>query len=141
MAYYSALQSKWATLTGTTAAKLVAVNALTVTAAQPAILQPSAIVDAIASADFLTLTALQLQQMSFLLSGSSTVDASPSTTIRAVFQSIFSGKTTTLANLSALVSPYDNATIPWWQATVAQGGGGLSSPVSANDLAAAGGLT
>jgi hypothetical protein len=30
--------------------------------------------------------------------------------------------------------------VPWWSATVAQGGGGLSSPVGAADLSSAGGL-
>jgi hypothetical protein len=40
------------------------------------------------------------------------------------------------ADLLALAS----AAIPWWQATITQGGAGLNSPVSMNDLAAAGGL-
>ena len=32
-------------------------------------------------------------------------------------------------------------TIPWWQATVVQGGGGLTSPVGLEDLLLAGGLS
>lgn len=134
MAYYDALITKWGTLSGTTAQKLTAINTATVASAQPAILSVNAIINAIASADFLTLTALQLQQMAFLMAGSTSVNASPGTTIRAVFQSVFSGKATTLANLSALVAPFDNATIPWWQSN------GYSSPIGSGDLTAAGGL-
>lgn len=44
----------------------------------------------------------------------------------------------TIANLTALAKA---STVPWWLASVASGGGGLSSPVSGADLAAAGGLT
>lgn len=135
MAYYDALKTEWATLTGTTAQKLASINAMTVAAAQPAVLSVTAIINAIASADFLALTALQLQQMTFLLAGGASVNASPGTTIRAVFQNIFASKATTLANLSALVSPFDNATTPWWQAN------GYASPISPSDLSAAGGLT
>jgi len=141
MAYYDALIAKWATLTGTTAQKLSAINALTVMVSAPAHLNVSDIINAITPTDFASLSSLQLQQMQFLLQSSGNVNASPSTTIRAVFQTIFAGKTTTLNNLAALVAPYDSATLPWWQASVAQGGGGLSSPVNGNDLVNAGNLT
>jgi len=139
VAYYDALVSRWATLTpGTTAQKLAQINSLTVTLpAKPAILAPSAILNACVFADLAALTALQLQQLTALLSGS-TVDASAGTNIRLGIQTLFSGKTTTLNQLAALVAPYDSPTCPWWQATVAQGGGGLSSAVSQGDLTAAG---
>ena len=154
MAYYTALIAAWngatqpptgvagTALTGlTTANKLIAVNGWTVAGeAQKAILIPSTILNAILFADLAALTQLQVTQLTLLLAGSS-VDASSGTSIRAGIQALFASKATTLANLAALVAPFDSPKILWWQATVAQGGAGLSSPVSANDLAAAGGLT
>lgn len=148
MAYYTALIDAWnsatqppvgvtgTALTGlTTAQKLAAINAWTVAGSQQkSILSVNAIINAILPADMLSLTATQLQIMALLLAGNGTVDASPGTTIRGVFQSIFSGKTTTLNALSALVAPFDTPTRPWWQAN------GYSSPINANDLLAAGGL-
>lgn len=133
MAYWDVFVTKWGTLNpGTTAQKLAQLNAITVAAAQPAIVDVNKIKNAIVAADFTSLTQLQVSQMSFLLTGNSVVDASPGTMIRAVFQSIFAGKATTLANLSALVSPFDNATIPWTQAN------GYPTPASLNDTIAAG---
>ena len=142
MAYYDSLVAKWATLTpGTTAQKLTQINALTVTLPSiSAILSPSKILNACVFADLAALTQLQLSQLTLLLAGSS-VDASAGTPIRLGIQTLFAGKTTTLANLGALVAPYDAPAMLWWQATVAQGGGGLSSPVSSTDLQAAGGLS
>lgn len=142
MAYYDALIAKWATLTpGTTAAKLAQLNALTVTgAAIPARISPSQILNAIVFADLAALTQLQVTQLTLLLSGTD-VDASPGTSIRTGIQALFSGKTQTLTQLGALVAPYDSPPIPWWQGTVAQGGGELRGPVALSDLAAAGGLS
>lgn len=144
MAYYDALIAKWATLTpGTTAAKLAQINAITVQIATHgvALLAPSSILNAIVFADLASLTQLQVSQLTLLLAGSA-VDVSFGSSIRAGIVALFAGKTTTLAQLTALVASADAAvTAPWWQATVAQGGGGLASPVSLADLAAAGGLT
>ncbi len=144
MSYYDPLIAKWATLTpGTTQQKLAQLNALTVqTLSQgKALLNPSDIINAIVPADLAALTQLQVLILTLLLSGSQ-IDASKGTTIRAAFQTLFAGKATTLANLLALVNGVDApVTIPWWQATVAQGGGGLNSSVNSNDLAAAGGLS
>lgn len=136
MAHFDALVAAWnsstqppsgvtgTALTGamTTMQKVAAVNGWTVANPQPAVLNVTAVLNAIASADFLVLTSTQLAQMQLLLmSGTNgTVNASPGTTVRAVFQSIFAGKATTLASLAALVSPYDNASQPW---TVANGYG------------------
>lgn len=129
MAYYDALIAKWATLNpGTTAAKLTQLNAITVAAAQPAILTVNSIINAIVAADLLSLTAVQLAAMQLLLQGNGSVNGSPGTTVRNVFQSIFSGKATTLANLAALVAPFDNATVPWSQAN------GYPVPITLNDL-------
>jgi hypothetical protein len=143
MAYYDALIAKWPTLTpGTTTAKLMQINALAVATGVPvkAILSPSQILNAIVFADMAGLTQLQVSQLTMLLAGSS-VDASAGTSIRAGIQSLFAGKTQTLANLGALVVPYDSPAIPWWQATVSQGGGGLVASVAPSDLAQAGNLT
>lgn len=115
MAYYDALIAKWATLTpGTTAAKLIQINAATVTGpAIKAILTPSSILNAIVFADLAALTQLQVTQLTLLLQGDS-VDVSPGTSIRVGIQALFSGKATTLANLGALVAPYDSPSVSWW---------------------------
>lgn len=142
MAYYTALIAAWnnamqpppgvtgTALTGlTTANKIIAVNGWTVVGpALQANVAVNSIIGAIAPADFLTLTALQLQQMQFLLQSAETIFAPPGGTIRSVFATIFTGKAT----------PFDSPSIPWWQASVAIGGGGLSSPVGMNDAHAAG---
>lgn len=138
MAYYTALITEWATITTnnpsfTTAQKLAAVNALTIASPKPAVFPPSEILNACVAADLETLTVTQIALLQLLLAGTS-VDASNGTAIRAVCQNIFAGKAS-LTSLATLVSSYDNATIPWWRATVVQGGGGLSSPVSMADLA------
>jgi hypothetical protein len=141
MAYYDALVVKWATLTGTTDQKLTSINALTVAkgSANPAILTPSQIINACVPADIASLTSAQVTLFTLLLQGG-TVDASVGTTVRAGIIAIFTGKTTTMNQLGALVAPFDSPTIPWWQATVTQGGGGLSGPIGPNDLIGAGGL-
>jgi hypothetical protein len=143
MAYYDPLIAKWATLTpGTTAAKLAQINALTVqiTAHGVATLTPSQILNAIVFADLAALTQLQVSQLTLLLQGQS-VDASFGSVIRLGIQTLFAGKTTTLANLGALVAPFDlPVSVPWWQATVAQGGGGYHEPVGMGNLSQAGGL-
>lgn len=142
MAYYTALISEWALGTGTTANKLAQINALTVPTGVPvkAILAPSAILNAIVFSDLAALTQLQVSQLTLLLQGSQ-VDASANTPIRLGIQALFAGKTQTMTNLGTLVAPFDTPTIPWWQATVAQGGGGLNGPVSLADLVGAGNLT
>jgi hypothetical protein len=153
MSTYTALIAAWnsvtqppAGVTGvglsssmTTAQKLTAIDGWTVPTGVPlkAIFSPSVILNAIVPADLASLTATQVSFLTLVLQGS-TVDGSAGTTVRAAIQNIFTGKTTTLSNLGALVAPFDNPTMPWWEATVAQGGGGLSSPVSNNDLVATG---
>lgn len=142
MAYYDALVTKWGTLSGTTAAKLSQINASTVPVAAQGIanVTPSQILNAIVFADFAGLTQLQVSQLTLLLAGG-LVDVSKNSSIRTGVQALFAGKTATLANLAALVAPFDlPLTISWWQATAAQGGGGLSSPVSLDDLKTAGNL-
>jgi hypothetical protein len=147
MAYYTNLINAWNNVTqpppgvtGTaltalsTANKLVAINAWTVVgAARPAVLTPSQILNAIVFADLVSLTQLQISQLTLLLAGSA-IDASPGTSIRLGIQALFAGKATTLANLGALVAPHDAPPVLWWQAN------GYTSPINAADLAAAGGL-
>lgn len=135
MAYYDALIQKWGTLSGTTQQKLDAINAATVAAAQPAIVPVDKIKNAIQVADLAALTTNQILLLQLYLLGGGSVDASPNTTIRSGLQALFSGKTTTLANLAALVLPYDDATELWWQAN------GYSQPIGTADLQLAGGLT
>jgi hypothetical protein len=77
-----------------------------------AILAPSQILNAVVFADLAALTQLQVSQLTLLLAGSS-VDASVGTSIRAGIQALFAGKTTTLANLGALVAPFDATTAPF----------------------------
>jgi hypothetical protein len=119
-------------LTGgmTTAQKLAAVNAWTVAIPLVPEIPVSKIIGAIVPADLLGLTALQLQQLQFLLQSNQTVVAPLGGTIRAVFGTIFTGKATTLANLTALVAPFDNATQNWCAVhgypTNAAGNGNLS---------------
>jgi hypothetical protein len=155
MAYYDALVAAWnsatqppagvsgTALTGlSTANKLIAVNAWTVKGSPTkALLAPSAILNAIAFADLAALTQLQVSQLTLLLAGTS-IDASVGTSIRAGIQALFAGKTTTLANLAALVAPFDSGpTLSWCQANGypnAQNGGGGITPT---DLVNAGGLS
>jgi len=131
MAYYDALIAKWATLTGTTQEKLDQINTLTVPApAKKALLSPTDIINACVFADLAALTQLQVLQLSLLLSGS-TVDASPGTPTRLGIQALFNGKSATLANLGALVAPYDNPTQLWYQSVG-------YSPICLGDVVAAG---
>lgn len=112
----------------------VAVSAKTISTPKKAIVRTDDIINAIQAADFPS-TQIPLLQMNLLIGGRETVDASPGTTIRAVFQSIFSGKAATISALSDLVNPYDNATTKWTQSV-------LGVPyVSALDISAARSLT
>lgn len=144
MAYYTALISQWALLTpGTTAAKLAQINALTVAGpAAPLIVPTYRIYNVMDAAELAALTAAAQQRVRDILS-MGTVDASLGTNVRAALASIFAGAggATTRGNLLTLANSIENTTIPWWQATVAQGGGGLSSIVTNSDLIAAGNLT
>ena len=144
MAYYDALISKWATLApGTTAAKLTAINALTITGSVPTSFYTTgdAILNCIDWAEFNALTDARQKNIlamcgvpGQLLGGS----AQTSKMVAGMIIAYFSLAGPTIAALTALAK---GATQPWWQATVAQGGGGLSGPVSGTDLVVAGGLS
>jgi hypothetical protein len=138
MAYYTALQTEWATLTGTTAQKLAAINALTVTGAVPTSLYATGaqVANCINWTEFAALTAAQqstlLQLCAIpgqLLCGS----GNTSNLVDGMILAYFTNKSgPTIAALTALAQA---AVQPWWQAN------GYTSPVNANDLVAAGGLT
>ena len=97
--------------------------------------------NAIAAADLATLTAQQTGWLAFAW-GTDPIDITNGSLAFTAATTLFAGKTTTLNQLAAIYNKCAAAPqIPWWQATVAQGGGGLNGPVSANDLEAAGGLT
>lgn len=143
MAYYSALIAKWPSVTGaTTQAKLDNLNGqtLAVGTPKPLIVSTYEIYNCIVASEFDALTATQQQQIRDILS-MGTVDASPGTNVRARILAVFGVGSQTRTNLTNLATSFDTPSIPWWEATVAQGGGGLNGPVSANDLVAAGGLS
>jgi hypothetical protein len=118
-----------------TAAKLAAVNGWTVVGSpQKAYFTPSQILNACVATDIGSLTQTQLMQLTLALQGL-TVDGSQGTTVRAMVQLVFAGKTTTLAQLGALVAPFDTPTVSWWS------NNGFQAPFSSGDLGAAGNLT
>lgn len=142
MAYYDALVAKWATLSGTTEEKLAAINVLTVQGVVAPLLVPTyRIFNALDPTEFGALSPTNQQRVRDILS-MGTVDASVGTNARNLLLSIFVAGSATRAALVALASSIERPTVmPWWQVPVAQGGGGLASPVNSHDLAAAGGLT
>lgn len=122
----------------TTAQKLAKVNAWTIPAsAEKAILKPSEIINAIVPADLAGLSAAAVAMLTLVLQGNE-VDASVGTTVRAAVQNIFAGKATTLAQLGALVAPFDSPTQLWITTPVALGGAGMTSTISLPDCTAAG---
>lgn len=139
MAYYDALIAKWATLgAGTTAQKLAQLAAVTVAGpAAPLLIPTYRLFNAIDPTEFAALSAANQQRIRDIL-GMGTVDASTGTNARALLLSVFAAGSATRTAIVALANSIESTTLPWWQATVAQGGGGLSSPVSAEDARAAG---
>jgi hypothetical protein len=146
MAYYDALIAKWSTLTGSTAEKLAQLNALTVPGQQRAVpvlqvmtylrtnnlwLPIKAAVatsaGAAAAVDYNSDPRVETIDVTLPIVQSMLADL--------VAHNLLSAQN--VADINALAA----TTIPWWQATVAQGGGGLSSPVTSPDLVAAGNLT
>ena len=158
MAYYTALTAAWnlssaspgalpANVTGTslfglsTTNKIVAVNGWTLSGSVPtsALFTGAQCVNCINWVEFAALTtAQQLNLLTLcaipgpLLGGS----ANAALITGGMFLAYFTNHSgSTITALTALAS----ATVqPWWQVSVANGGGGLSSPINANDAAAAG---
>lgn len=141
MAYYDALIAKWATLTpGTMAAKLAQINAIVVTGSVPAsfFTTGAEVYNCIDSAEFLAKTAAQQTLIMQAVSVPGQLKGGAGSFLGGIFVAVFGISGATITALTALAKAVSQ---PWWQATVAQGGGGLSSPVSLADLAAAGGLS
>ena len=143
MAYYTALIAKWGTLSGTTQSKLDQINALTVTGAVPTTFYCTGtdLLNAINWTEFAALTATQqanllaMCQVPGLILGGS---AQTSHMAAGMIIAYFNVAGVTVANLTALAKAQ---VTPWWQASVANGGGELRGPVALSDLAAAGGLS
>lgn len=138
MAYYDPLKAKWATApAGTTDQKLAWINAETVNGPAVKMIIPTyEIYNLISRTEFTALTG-ELQQGVRDIISMGTVDASPNTEIRKRIMFIFPNGTTTFTNLANFAKMYDTPQVPWWGAPPPTGGG-LSSPVSHNDLDAAG---
>jgi hypothetical protein len=156
-AYYVALQTQWATLTGTTAAKLAAINALTVAGPNVDVSVSSVVAYLALNAKLSTLQ--NYAQTAVAGTGSATIQSvmaarelialigcpnAPSfgTSVLAVY-TVLSGMLAALVSdpNTGLVSADQTAllalaatTIPWWQAN------GYAGPFTAPDLVNAGGL-
>lgn len=155
MAYYTALTTAWngATqpptgvtgtgLTGgmTTAQKLAAVNAWTVTGSVPTSFFTTGadLLNAIDWTEFNALTAANQTRLLAMLAVQGPLlggSANTSHMVPGMFLALFTNLSgPTIVALTALAKA---VVLPWWQAS---NGGGLSSPVSQQDLTAAGGLT
>jgi hypothetical protein len=142
--YYDALVAKWATLSGTTAEKLAAINALTL--AGPNVPVPVLQV----------MTYLRTNNLWMAIKASATPGAQaavdynsdPRVQTLDVSLPIVQGMIADLVTHSLLtqtqaneIIAMGNVGIPWWKMPVASGGGGLKGHVGMNDLIAAGNLT
>jgi hypothetical protein len=143
MQYYDPLIAKWPSLTGTTQQKLDALNALIVAGPPRAV--------------------PVLQVMTYLRTNNlwlpikAAVSASPGAAaavdynsdprvetidvtlpiVQAMLADLVAHNLLSAQNV-ADINAMGTTAIPWWQATVAQGGAGLLGPVGTSDLAAAG---
>lgn len=77
------------------------------------------------------LTQLQISTLALILAPP-TVDVSPNSFARVAGSRLLTGKSSSLAKLNALVDPYDNPRVAWWQFV------GFQSPVTLGDARAAG---
>lgn len=142
--YYDALVAKWPTLSGTTAEKLAAINALTL--AGPNVPVPVLQV----------MTYLRTNNLWMAIKASATPGAQaavdynsdPRVQTLDVSLPIVQGMIADLVTHSLLtqtqaneIIAMGNVGIPWWKTPVASGGGGLSGPITMADLQAAGNLT
>lgn len=140
---YSALVTKWNTLSGTTQSKIDQVNATVVTGVVPTSITVAAdaVFNCITFSEFNALTAQQQSNIlgichvaGQLLGGSANV----SKMLAGMLVAYFPPAGSTIANLTAMAKATSS---PWCNTPVAQGGGGLASPtINQNDLTAAGGL-
>lgn len=146
MPYYDALIAKWATLKGTTDEKLTQINALAVPGPDRAvpideitalwwrqgvwpIIKVSASTSAGAAAALAINSDTRMQ----------TIDMNIPI-VGQMLGEMVSKSVITQAQADDVIA-LKNTTLPWWQGTVAQGGGELRASVALSDLAAAGGLS
>lgn len=152
MAYYDTLVAQWGTLTGTTAQKLVALNAQTVAGPKKDVPVSSVVgylalnaklsgVQKYASAPPATEAGIAGAELVAILNCPNAPPfgmADPTTyaAVNGLLSALASDSTSgiTSADVTALLA-LAATSVPWWQAN------GYSSPISASDLAAAGGLT
>lgn len=117
--------------------KLIAINGWTVAAPVPAIITPAQLFSALDTNEIISaagvpqFTQLQLTLLQILLSPRE-IDASPNKTARTIGARLFTGKPNTIANLAALVAPFDNATTEWWRSKE------FTQPIGTADLTVAG---
>lgn len=159
MSYYSALTAAWNTSSAqaaalpagvagtslfglTTANKITAVNGWTVTGTVPTTFNISGaqILGCINWTEFAALTAAQQSNLLLLGQTQNLVGGTATTAHIAagMILAYFSLGGATVAALTALASAQVQ---PWWSTSVANGGGGLSSPISQSDVTAAGGIS
>ena len=152
MSYYDALAAKWATLSGSADEKLSAINALTIAGGAKNVpvgylalhgLLPG--IEAFAStppqgADTQIVGAAKAL-ITLIATPSISVFQTSDPAQYAIIETLLGG----LASAGLLAASDSQAllslaatSLPWWQATVVQGGGGLTSPVGVGDLSAAG---
>jgi len=138
VAYYDALVTEWATLTGTTSAKLAAVNALTVAG-------PVEPVPVLSIMTYLRANNLWMTIKSSATPGAQAAvdyNSDPRVQTLDVTLPITQGMLADLVSHTLLTQAQSNAitalgntSVPWWQAN------GYSGPFSEPDLQAAGNLT
>ena len=139
MAYYDALIAKWATLTGSTASKLAQVNALTV--AGPSQTVPVLTVMTYLRTNNLWLAIKAAQGTSPGAAAAVDYNSDPRVEtidvtlpiVQAMLSDLQSHNLLSAQNV-ADINAMAGTTIPWWQVSVANGGGGLNGPVSHNDI-------
>lgn len=143
MSYHDALVAKWATLSGTTEEKLEAINAATVPG-------PTVPVSVLQIMTYLRTLALWLPikaAQATCVGAAAAVDYNSDSRVQTLDVSLPIAQAM-LADLKAhalltdehiaAITAMGKTTLPWWQASVAEGGGGLSGQVSLNDLTANG---
>lgn len=141
---WNALIAKWATLSpDTTVNKLAAINAITVTGVIPTSISVTGdqVLNCINFPEFNAVsTTAQANLLSLCHVPGQLLGGSSNTTHMLVGMLLanFTVGSVTIANLTALAQA---SVQPWWAVSVANGGGGLTSPVSMPDLISAGGLT
>ncbi len=153
MAYYDALKTEWAALSGTTAAKLAAINAMTVAGPKQDVSVSSVVAYLALNAKFANLQSYAASPPTGAQAAAVTaakeflaILSTPVSTFQMSIASIYSTISTflnalaadpasgiTAADVTALLA-MTATTIPWWKAN------GYTSPFTQADLDAAGDL-